>query len=142
MEFVSDSLRKTARLGVAPALAATSYASGYLSKNVPDTEMCGVYSAKAGYTPEPSVRILPAHYFEPGVVAFTKPEEGEIAIPSLERAPYENGVQSWRIVLEHERMHNYIHRAGGIQDERGINNFVAYWLCPKYGIDRFPFPSY
>ena len=85
---------------------------------------------------------VPSHYFEPGVVAFTKPEEGEIAMPPIERVPYENGVHSWRFVLEHELMHNYIHRAGGIQDERGINDHVANQLSKKYGNIGFPFSSY
>ena len=160
MEFVSGRLRNFAGIGIAVAMAANIYASSYVQKYVdeasdPIANACqhatqappygpAVFydSQAAPYSFEPTIRTLPPQYFPLGVVAFTIPEDGEIAMPSLEKAPYENGVQSWGIVLAHEKMHNYIHRAGGIQDERGINNFVAYSIGPRYGTDRFPFASY
>ncbi|MFA4819769.1 MAG: hypothetical protein WC613_02300 [Candidatus Aenigmatarchaeota archaeon] len=51
-------------------------------------------TATPEYRPKPTVRQVPAHYFEPGVVAFTKPDEREIAMPPIEKIPYENGVHA------------------------------------------------
>src|SRR3989338_451026 len=127
--FVSDEIRKASR---------------EMAKNV-DTNFPYYGEAQlyvARYRREPTVRAVPAHYFEGVVVAFTRPDEGEIAMPPIEKIPYENGVHSWEFVLRHEKLHNYIHDRGGIQNERDINDHVAYTVGPKYGIDRFPFPSY
>ncbi len=94
------------------------------------------------YGPKVTVDILPAHYFDGGVVAFTR-LDGHVAMPEMHRVPYEKGVHSWPFVLAHEEMHNRIEESGGVQDERGINDHVAYQLGRRgIGHDRFPFPSY
>ena len=148
MEFVSKALKvaKTvavlplfyAALGISPKYAPKAYIPEVVvevKNDVPENKV-------EPYAPKPNVRSVAAHYFPPGVVAFTVPEDGEVAMPPIERVPYENGVHSWRFVLDHELMHNYIHKASGIQNERGINDHVAGELRGKYGNTGFPFASY
>lgn len=86
-------------------------------------------------------RIQVKNYAGPSVVAFTNAKD-DIAMPDPSLMPYENGVHSGPFVLEHEIMHIRIEAKGGIHDERRINKHVAYTIGPRYGIDRFPFPSY
>ena len=126
-EFVSRISRIAKAVGIGAALL-TYPAHAYADKTQHN------YS----YVHEISIRRLPQHYLPPGVVAFTIPEESEIVLPDSSFFPYENGRHSEPAVRMHEEYHNWIHRAGGIQDERGINDLVAY----KLGYSRFPFASY
>jgi|GEM_PF-6705372 len=81
--------------------------------------------------------VLPDHYFEDGVVGFFVPEHGRdraINRRPSERMPY-MGIEATE---RHEGWHVYIHIAGGIHDERGINNRVK----DEMRLYLFPFASY
>lgn len=123
-EFVSRITRLAKRAAAAGAIVAAAYAPLY------------------GYEHIASIhRIDVPRYAGPTTVAFTNAKD-DIAMPDTSKLPYENGVHAGPFVLEHEVDHIRIESAGGIHDERGINNHVAYKIGPRYGVDRFPFPSY
>ena len=122
MEFVSRTFRITPRED-----NNTQIYSGWYVSQTP------VY----GYEHQADIATLPQEYFGRGVVAFTD-AISRISLPMPEHMPYENGIHSGPAVRDHEYMHILIQNAGGIHDERGINDFVAHRL----GYTVFPFPSY
>lgn len=127
-EFVSKITRLAKNAIVAGVVIASAY-SPYASP-------------KYGYEHIASIhRIQVQEYAGPRTVAFTN-AKNDIAMPDPSKMPYENGVHSGPFVLEHEIDHIRIEAVGDVHDERDINNHVAYKIGPKYGIDRFPFPSY
>ena len=89
MEFVSKALKvaKTvavlplfyAALGISPKYAPKAYIPEVVvevKNDVPENKV-------EPYAPKPNVRSVAAHYFPPGVVAFTVPEDGEVAMPPI-----------------------------------------------------------
>ena len=73
------------------------------------------------------------NYAEDSTVAFTRPDASDIAMPSLDRMQYQDGVNAWPFVLMHEEMH-----IDGYHDESGINARCR----AKLGYWKDPFPGY
>ena len=128
-EFVSRITRLAKKVVAGGAIAVSAYSPFYAAPEYGYEHIASIH------------RIQVREYAGPSVVAFTNAKD-DIAMPDPSKMPYENGVHSGPFVLEHEISHIYIEASGGIHDERGINNRVAYVIGPRYGIDRFPFASY
>lgn len=77
------------------------------------------------------------NYEHATTVAFSRPDQNEIAMPPLEKMEYRDGVHAWPFVLFHEETHIDI-GPYGIHNESAINARAR----AKFGYSRDPFPSY